>query len=204
MHFNNYRNLILISTAALAGLLGADTARASLIVTAGSATIAAGGSGAFDVTLTNSGPSAALINTFAFDATVNNTFVSLTDATTATAAPYIFGVNGILGSDLTGPNSGQSINVFDSLVSGNVSVAAGASVGLGHVLFTVAQGSATGPFTITLSATSVSDAAGVVTNPGLTNGQITVTSGVPEPSTWLTLAGALFAGVTLRRRRIVR
>ena len=193
--------------AAVIGLMATLPIHASLIVTVGSVAATAGSSSAFDVTLTNTGPLAVSIGGFSFGITAANANVSFTSATTATVTPYIFGADSLFGPNLAGP-SGQSLIASDLDAVGNVSVGSGATFGLGHVIFTVAGGAAPGPVTIALQSspafTSLSDAAGspIAINT-LTGGSVTVTSSVPEPSTWLSLAVGLFAVITLRRRCVV-
>jgi hypothetical protein len=194
--------------AVVIGLMATLPVHASLIVTVGSVNAAAGSSSAFDVTLTNTGPSAVSLGGFSFGITTGDTDISFTSATTATVSPYIFGADSLFGPDLAGP-SGQSLVTSDLDAIGDVSVGAGATLGLGHVIFAVAGGSAPGPVSITLLSspafTTLSDATGSpVTINTLTGGTLTVTSSVPEPSTWLSLAAGLFAVITLRRRRVVR
>jgi hypothetical protein len=142
---------IVLTTGMALGLLASVPAKANLIIAVQSVT-AGPGNGAFDVTLTNSGPSAASIAGMGFNLSTTNTNISFTDATIATTtAVYIF-PNSLdalfFGGDLlpSPPNSGQNFNgnvPTDENVDGsfnplNVSVGAGVTVGLGHVLFHVA------------------------------------------------------------------
>lgn len=102
----------------------------------------------FDVVLTNTGPSAITVGSFTFNITTLNPDISFTDATTATAAAtYVFS-SSLFGPDLTGPNSGQTFTLapFDISGAGDVTIGPGVTVGLGHVLFDVANGAAPGHF----------------------------------------------------------
>jgi len=216
--FANFKFVLVM--AAILGLFGSLPARASLIVTVQSV---AASSGAFDVTLTNSGPIAVAISGFSFNLSTANASISFIDATTATTlAPYIFPAASSLdtllfGGDLllTTPNSGQNFNGnlpsdinIDPITSNsaNVTIGAGATVGLGHVLFTVAPGATPGIFAVQLgptpAETSLSNAAGgSVTIDTLAAGQITIAStAVPEPGSLLPLALAFLLGGALRRR----
>jgi len=156
----------------------------------------------FDVILANTGPSAVSIAAFSFGIQTTDNDLSFTDATTATASPYIFGANSLFGPDLTGPTSGQSLTTSDLDSVSAVSIAAGSTVGLGHVLFSVAGGAVPGIFAVTFvsPATSLSDAnenaVGINT---LNNGSITVLSTVPEPSFLLPLASVLLIGLIAHR-----
>jgi hypothetical protein len=92
------------------------------------------------VILTNTGPSGVSIADFSFGIQTADTDISFTDATTGTAATYIFGPDSLFGPDLTGPASGQSLTTSDTDSVSEVTIAASSTVGLGHVLFSVAAG----------------------------------------------------------------
>jgi hypothetical protein len=181
--------------------------QAALIVTAGSTAVAAGGSGSIDVTLTNTGPSSVTVGAFSFGLSTASANISFTGATTSTASPYIFD-----GNSLFGPNIDTTVGAtliasdLDSDPAG-ATVAAGATVGLGHVLFNVASGAPAGPVAITVTpfpTTSLSDPlGGNLAIDTLVPGTITVTrstAAVPEPSTLL-LAGLGWPAAWLLRRR---
>jgi hypothetical protein len=196
-------------------LLGPASAHASLVLSAQSATAAAGSSGnAFDVELSNSGPSDVTIAGFSFGIITANLNISFRDANTSTVAPYIFGANSLFGPDLTGPTSGQSLTTSDvfAITMAGATIGAGITVGLGHVLFDVSPSATPGIFDVTLAAfpaSSLSDPAGAnLAIQTLSPGQITITggggSGVPEPSTLtMLLAGSILTlGYAGRRRRL--
>ncbi len=178
-------------------------ARAGVILTIQSATANQNSTGNFfDVILTNTGPSGVSIADFSFGIQTADTDISFTDATTGTAATYIFGPDSLFGPDLTGPASGQSLTTSDTDSVSEVTIAASSTVGLGHVLFSVAAGAVPGGFAVTFVplSTSLSDAAGgPITIDTLTNGTITVSSAVPEPSFLLPLASALLIGLIAQR-----
>ncbi len=196
-------------------VLSASSARAGLIVTAKNGTGAVGSTGnAFDVILTNTGPSAVSLGGFSFGLTTANSNITFTQANVSTTTPYIFpGANSLFGPVIstTPPPAGQTVIASDLGISG-VSLGVGNSVGLGHVLFDVSAGAANGTFPVTLTpfpTTSLSDPNGNdVPVTSLVNGSITITggtnggggTGVPEPSTllMLTLSGPV---VWLARRR---
>jgi hypothetical protein len=195
--------------AVLALLVFAGPLSGSLILNIQSTSASPNTSGnAFDVTVTNTGPSAVSIDGFGLGIHTASSLISFTDATTGTTvAPYIFGVDGFAGSDLTGPTSGQSLTTSDLDSVSAVSVASGASFGLAHVLFSVAPGASGGGYNVdfTSPATSLSDAAGFpLTIDTLNGGTITVTSTstVPEPSSMAPLTLVLLIGCSavLRRR----
>lgn len=186
-------------------------ARATFIITVGNATAAAGSTGnSFDVTLTNTGNTAQTFGAFSFEITAGSPNITFTSATTATNDTYIFNGDSAFGPTLSS-TPGQSLTASDASASGNGdSVAAGATVGLGHIFFDVAPGTSPGPILVTLSGnpgTSLADANFPANNIPFTgvNGTITVTgfAATPEPAT-LTycLAGLLtLAGRSWWRRR---
>jgi hypothetical protein len=194
--------------AVLALLVFAGPLSGSLILNIQSTSASPNTSGnAFDVTVTNTGPSAVSIDGFTLGIHTASSLISFTDATTGTTvAPYIFGVDGFAGSDLTGPTSGQSLTTSDLDSVAAVSVASGASFGLAHVLFSVAGATPAGyNVDFTSPSTSFSDAAGhPITIDTLNGGTITVTSTstVPEPSSMAPLTLVLLIGCSavLRRR----
>jgi hypothetical protein len=224
---NTFHGLnIVLAAGIVIGLLATAPAKANLIIAVQSVT-AGPGNGAFDVTLTNSGPTAASIAGFNFNLSTTDTAISFTDATTATTtAAYIFPAASsfdtlFFGGDLlpSPPNSGQNFNgnvpsdqnVDASFNPLNVSVAAGATVGLGHVMFHIANGATPGGFAITLGAvpsqTNLNDASGSAPKDpngtpipiNLMSGTLTI-SAVPEPALFVPLGLALALGGLLRRR----
>jgi hypothetical protein len=206
---------------ALAALLAPClTAEAGLILSIESTTVKAGSTGdSFDVTLTNTGPTAVIgIHVFQFELQASNGDVSFifnsdkSGVTTATADPYIFA-----GHSFLGPNIGLSFNPGNSRVAGiddysppgGVDLAAGATVGLGHVFFNA--GPATGVTTISVF-TDPANPTEVGTNDGhfiqlmSDPGTITVTpqfSAAPEPSSRAMACGAALigGGAWWRKRR---
>src|ERR1017187_3817383 len=96
------------------GLFLSVAARGAIIVSVQPVTAAAGGSGAFDVSLTNTGPSTIIVGAFTFGISINNQAISFTDANISTLLDgYIFAGHSLFGPDLTGPISGQSLLVSD-------------------------------------------------------------------------------------------
>jgi len=165
----------------------------------------------FDVLLTNlSGPAVSLAG-FTFEISVPSTDILLSAANTATLLdPYIFSGKSLFGPNIMVANTGQDLSASDlySVIGSGITLGAGATVGLGHILFDVSATahSETVPVTFFASpATSLSDdLANPVPINTLTNGQIDITGTVPEPSYRLLLltAGAfLFFGRTLRVSR---
>jgi hypothetical protein len=193
-------------------LIGSLPARASVLITVGSASANRGDIGDFlEVVLTNPGPGTQNIGAFNFEISVpSGSGITFTSVTTSTSGPYIFAGDSFAGpiiSDLTPfPGPGQTIDASDLSNSGNgTNVDAGTTVVLGHVLFNVSGSAPLGPVSVTLNtitpgATSLSDSLGNnVTYTG-NDGKITITGAVPEPSTlvlvWLAVPGL----VALRRR----
>jgi len=188
-------------------LLGSLPARASMIVSIQSVIANSPSSGnAFDVTLTNSGPGSVTVGGFSFQLSVPAGFITFTSTTTATTlAPYIFAGFSLFGPTISTFPSGQSMDGSDlySVIGAGATIAAGATVGLGHVFFDIAAGAPAGPVTVTLAgfpATSLSDPQGGDIPIGtLNNGTITV-AGVPEPSTLMLALLGLPALLLVRKR----
>jgi hypothetical protein len=165
----------------------------------------------FDVLLTNlSGPAVSLAG-LTFEISVPSTDVQLSEANTATLLdPYIFNGNSLFGPNITVANTGQDLKASDlySAIGSGVTLGAGATVGLGHILFDVSATAHSETVTVTFTAfpaTSLSDdLSNNVPINTLTNGQIDIIGTVPEPSYLLLLltAGALLlVGRTLRVSR---
>jgi len=186
------------------GLLAPAAARAGLVVSATNPTTAAGGSGWFDILLTNTDGSSVDVSSFNTAVEVaSNSGLTFTGADGSTSPGYIFGSvqNGPLGT-ITSP----SITLSDYLNSGAQTVGAGATVGLAHVLYTLAGNTPVGtPIAITFTGggTQIYDASlNEILPLTLQGGTITVTAAaVPEPGT-LVLGGLLSAcaGLAYLRR----
>ncbi len=202
---------ILIVAACVLFLLGSATARADVILSGQPVTAAAGSSGnSLDIELTNSGPSAITVGGFSFGISVANPAINFTDANTSTTDPYIFAGDSLFGPDLTGPTRGQSltaVDVFDIPLSG-VTVGAGTTVGLGHVLFDVAGTATAGAFPVSFASFPTSGLSDAIANnisiDTFSKGQITITAtAVPEPSSLLPLLVGivLVMGASANRRK---
>ncbi len=202
----------LLTGLALSVLGTAPVWAAGLTISASSVTVAPGSTGdSLEVDLTNSGSTAVVVGGFDFEIFIANTAVSFSDVNTATSMTYVFSGNSLFGPDLTGPNSGQTISASDVAFTpfSGTTLASGATVGLGRVTFNVAAGAAAGTFEVnfvTYPSTSVSDALGGNVNLGTySDGNITIFSGAPEPSSlslWLCLAVvALLYRLQAKRRK---
>ena len=187
------------------GLLAPSATHAGLVISATNPTTQAGGSGWFDILLTNTDTSSIDISAFNTEVEVaSNSGLTFSDADASTTPGYIFGSvqNGPLGTI-----SGFSITLADYLASGSQTVGAGAIVGLGHVTYTLASSTPAGvPIAITFSTggTQIYDAGLSEILPlTLQGGTITVTpAAVPEPGT-MVLAGlvcGLGGGLVALRR----
>jgi hypothetical protein len=188
------------------GFLSVLPARAGVILTIQSVSANQNTTGnSLDVLLTNTGPSSVSIGGFFFGFQTADTDINFTDVTISTvAATYIFAGNSLLGPDLTGPMSGQSVNTGDLAAGPAATVGSGSTVGLGHVLFSVAPGAVPGAHALTFvpAQTSLSDAAGApVTINTLQGGTVTIASTVPEPSFLLPLALVLLIGFVIHQFR---
>ena len=211
------RRWVVAVAVAVAALLSSAPARASLILNVSSVSVASGTTGAsFDVTLTNTGPSASpAIGAFSFSLTTS-TQINFTGVTISTSAPYIFGGLGFVGPNITataGPGA-VSASDFFSVIGSGTTLGPVTTVGLGHVVF---NAGAAGVYTVTVlpfPATSLSDTSFPVPHDipitTLNGGTITVTptgGEVPEPATLgmgLTalIGGALVAVRKSRNRRV--
>jgi hypothetical protein len=186
-------------------------AHAAMIVTVGSKAVSPGTSGnTLDVTLANTGASAVSIAGFQFEVTVPSSSIIFTAVNTSTTAPYIFAGNSLFGPNILNPPPtlpGQAVSAYDIFMTPNagVSLGAGSSVGLGHLLFNVASTAAPGPITVALlgsGATALSDPNGISIPLGtLNSGTITVGAGsVPAPTSLL--MGLIAAAALIAVRRI--
>src|SRR5579884_513947 len=134
------RLAVLLTAGVMAGLPFAGPARADLAVSfSDPGNVAAGSTGdSFDVLLTNTGPSDVVLGAFTFEVATTSSDITFTDVTTATVAdPYIFGADSLFAPDILGTTTGQDITAFDLDGAGDVTIGAGSTVGLGHVLFNV-------------------------------------------------------------------
>ena len=210
-----FRVGLLVPAALAALLLFSAPAQADFIFSLEPGITAAAGSTGnfFDVLLTNTGGSAVTVGGFSFGITTADTDITFTNADTSTTAPYVF--TGDSFDDMNGftlyTNSlpGQTVEAADFSNSGSgESVGAGATVGVGRIMFDIANGATPGPFAVTFEnspTTSLSDNNGGNLDFTATPGTITITSGttVPEPAQGGLMICALagFAILVQRRRR---
>ena len=181
----------LLAMAMAVFMMNSSSAWASVIVSVQSVTVAPGSSGdAFDILLTNSGPSSINVGAFSFGISTAYSLIDFTDANTSTAVPYILTGDSLFGPDLTGAVSGQSLITSDVALQplSGATLVSGTTVGLAHILFSVGANASPGSYAVDLTpfpATSLSDFSGNAINiDTLSAGQITITgaSSVPEPS----------------------
>ena len=167
-----------------------------LLISAPAVNAAAGSSGAFDVTITNTNG----INGMSYDVAADTVELALTGpsgvnftgVSIATADTYIYAVSatthGSVFSFSTFP--GTSLETFDFDVSsvGFREIDPGQTFGLVHVTYSVAAGAAPGTGSLTFGPdTSLSDPTGANINFSVQAGSFTVTS-VPEPPSLIILA----------------
>ena len=205
----------LAAAVVLVGLLPTLT-RADVMITtsATSWTVAAGGTGSFDIILTNTGRSAILIAAWNTSMESQDPLLTFTGADGSTADAYIFGTVQFspLASD-TFP--GSTVTVSDMNLDGlgnsvNATILAGQTYGLAHVTFSI-DPLATPGSTISLlfgSGTSITEEDGTPVSfvDPVGNGP-TVTIAVPEPSAVVLvvlLSGVAGLMVARRRRNAAR
>ncbi|MDE3165955.1 MAG: hypothetical protein KGN36_09125 [Acidobacteriota bacterium] len=186
----------LFAIGALALLGGVVPARAGVVVTVGSATVSAGGSGSFDITLANTGASAQNIAGFGLAIATTDPDITFTGADFSTLLPYVFAGDSwdvANGFAFVTSAPGQTLSASDLSNSGTGNdIAAATSVGLARVLFSVSGGATAGAFPVTLTAypaTSLNDSTFANVPFTSVDGSITIQAGtaVPEPSAFLPL-----------------
>lgn len=213
------RNLSLgiITSALLALLFFSPAARADGFAFSLQTVISAGAGSTgntFDVLLTNTGTTFLDLGAFSYGITTADADISFTGADTSTTAPYVFGGDSFV--DINGftlyVNSlpGQTLDASDLSNSGvGAIVAAGATVGVGSIVFDVASGATPGSFAVTFvpfPTTSLSDPDGGNLDFTSAAGAITITGTVPvpEPAIGSLLVCAFAAAgfvILIRRRR---
>lgn len=166
----------------------------------------------FDVVLTN-GSAITLLGAFSVGLSVGDPSILFTSATMDTASPYVFSGDSftlltLLSNDISTASGAQTLIASDLSNSGaGVSIAAGATVGLGRVFFTATPAASAGAAIqltfLAFPTTSLSDALGVdIPISSMSAGSIEVaTSGVPEPATLLPVSLGLLAVVSFARKR---
>jgi hypothetical protein len=210
----NFRLGMLVPAALAACLLFSPPARADFIFSLESGITASQGStgNVFDVLLTNTGGMAVTVGGFSWDITTANTDITFTNADTSPVTPYIFTSDSFDNDNsfplFTNSLPGQEVAASDFSDASGDSVGAGATVGVGRVMFDIANGATTGPFAVTfqdLSGTnSLSDNNGGGLPFTTQDGTITITSTttVPEPSQGGLIICALAGfAILLQRRR---
>lgn len=202
----------LASLLVLAGfMLAAPRSHAALIFSVQpTGSYSAGSTGnILDIVLTNTDGSAVTISGFSFGITSPTPNISFTAVSTSTNPAYVFAGNSLFGPDISVSSlPGQSLSAQDLHDTDFATVASGATVGLGHVTFDIAPGTAAGPILLSFVANESSLADGTSPSPSslafqLTNGTINVTeAAIPEPATVaLTALGLLTLGLRTRCKR---
>ncbi len=201
------RHAVIISGfAAVMACLAATPAHAQLVMQVESSTAAPGGTGLFDVILSDISGTFQ-VGGFSTEVSVPaGSGVMFTNATTSTALEYIFG--SLQSPPFTFnsfPNTDTTVSDTDFTAPGFVTLTTGNMVGLGHFAYSVAPGTPTGPVTVTLGSagSSLSDGNGNPISFTAMNGTIAVAP-VPEPGTLLFCGLAGIAGWRIRRRSTLR
>jgi hypothetical protein len=215
MNKNKFNGFAWLLPLAVVALIGSQPVQAAMIISAAPASmiVAAGTSGAsFDITLQNTGAAAQNIAGFSLGISVADPHLSFTGANMSTALTYIFNGDSFAAAfpPFATTLTASLIEASDLSNSGaGTSVAAGATIGLAHIIFNLAGNTSAGPISIvvaqdcsvTSDCTSLSDQAGAnvtFTARGETI-NVTTATGIPEPSTFLLALGAL--PVILWKRR---
>ncbi|HLK63199.1 MAG TPA: hypothetical protein VKU19_07150 [Bryobacteraceae bacterium] len=157
---------------------------------------------AFDVLLTNTGASAVAVDGFIFQITTTDLDITFTGTNISTTTPYIFAGDSLLGPNINTDGPGQAMDGGDFSLSNTNLVAAGATVGLGHVLFDVSPAAMTGTFELDFvpAGTSLTDNVGQpVTIDSLVAGELTIQN-TPEPASAFLLGSALIGLAGLKFR----
>jgi len=191
-----------------------------LTMTSTDSTASLGGTGAFDVTLTNDAgaSSSASVAAFAFDISLPSTSgITLTGVTEPADATFIFNGNNF---GLTPPGAVvTSSRAYgnDLALTGATTISAGQTFVLVHVAYSVASNAPSSPVPITINlippspnivgGSYVTDGSGTDLKFGTGTGQITINginpAPVPEPSTLGMggIAAMALTGFWARRRR---
>jgi len=192
--------IIAALAAALILVDAAASARAGLVVTVLNAKAAPGGSGAFDVTIENTGPEPIPFVAFQFELSVEPTSgVHFTDATRDTKATYVFAASPgqFPFSYDTFPNVDlSSWDFYNSSSPENPMLGVGQTFGLEHVAFSVDPGTPFEPVGVSILPYDYGTGDGTLllfNNTGRYSLDYTAVNGtiqvaLPEPSTLL-LAG---------------
>ncbi len=166
----------------------------TISLTPASATAGSTGN-SFEVDLTNSGSSSTTVGGFSFELSIANPNISLTKATTATTALYVFSGDSLFGPNISTSAPGETIDAsdIDSIPMAGTTINPGSTFGLGRIFFDVSSNATPGVTAVNISAfpnSSLSDAGGNnLPIDVLSAGQITISgsSAVPEPSSFLLL-----------------
>ena len=199
------RRFLSLVVAAVLGLMAPAATRADLLVYATNSSTPVGETGSFEVVVHNTGSTSYNITSFnTLVEVVNGTGLTFTGADGLTTSfGYIFG--SVQFSPL-GVVDGDTITLADFEATGWVTLAAGASLSLGNVTYSLDAGAplnGTNPIAINFCLTQIYDDSDPALEITLTTqgGAVTVT-GIPEPGT-LVLAGLVsgLGGVCVYKRR---
>ena len=158
MKARKFHRISWLVTLAAAALFASAPAHANMVLTLISVGAAAGSTGdSFDVTIQNTGTSAQNIASFSLGLSVVDTHITFTGGNESTALTYVFNGDSfdtIFAFPYTTlpPPNGQQVEGSDLSNSGaGTSIAAGATLGLGHILFDVAANTSAGPIAVTIA-----------------------------------------------------
>jgi MYXO-CTERM domain-containing protein len=188
-------------TLAILLLLPSLSLRATLVESIQSSVVSANSTGnAFDVTLTNTGPSSVSIAGFSFGLQANTTNLTFISATTGTTtAPYISAGNSVFGPNITlsTGSSPPSIVASDAALSSAFTLTALSTIGLGHVFFNAGPAGGLTTLTFQASNTNLLDANGSnIPIDVLGSGTVLVNgSAIPTPETGASSAFLLLLGL---------
>lgn len=206
IHFPNLRSRLrrLFMVMPAVALLVSAPVGANLVITVANVSSTSPSSGnALEIDLINTGLGSVSLGGFSFEITMGDPHITFTSATTATVAPYVFAGGSEFGPTIN-TSTGQTLDAGDfSTAVGGAAIAAGATVGLGHVFFDISAGDLSGLVAVMLSplSTSLVDVSGNIIPATLINGSITIAaSAVPEPSALALMFLGLLVLASIRKR----
>lgn len=200
---------VILTAACLAGVFCSQVQASTILSFQPSPVLAMPGDtgDAFNVLLTNTGPSSIFVQSFSFEVTVASADITFTGADFSTTPGYIFAgdsfdqINGFpLNLPITNPQVLDASDLTNDFAG--VTIGSNQSFSLGRVLFNVSPTAAFGPIALSFTggsnSNSLADPTGAPINiDTLSDTDLNVT---PEPSSFL----LMLAGVAFLAKRAAR